>query len=251
MIKIQGFGWRRSLPDFRDIPYQAPKGQTLPSSIDLRAEMPPIWDQGQLGSCTSHAILAAIEYEHKCQTAQDFIGSRLGHYYMERAFEGSAEWDAGAEIRDGIKIALADGLIPESDWPYDISKFAERPPQNLYHKALDHQVTQYQSIAQDGSSYHIRHALSEGRPVIVGFTVFESFESDAIANSGIVPMPSKNEQIVGGHAVLVVGYDAQRDFICRNSWGPVWGDGGYFLMPFDYLCNPDMAGDFWTIKGVE
>lgn len=258
-MKIKRYGYRRGLLDFRDLPYVSLTRSTLPDSVDLRPQMPPVWDQGELGSCTSHAILAAVQHRLKADnpTAHVIDGSRLAHYYMERAFEGTESIDNGAEIRDGIKIVLADGVVPESDWPYDISKFTERPPQTLYHKALDYKVTQYQSILQDGSSYHIRHALAEGLPIIIGFSVFESFESNAVAQSGIVPMPQRSEKMVGGHAVLIVGYQ-DRQFIVRNSWGSVatgnpWGlnGTGYCLMPADYLTDPNMASDLWVIKKVQ
>ncbi len=126
MIKIEKYGWRRSLPDFRDLPYESARAAALPYSVDLRAKMPPVWDQGDLGSCTSHAILAAMHYQLTRQSpdAQVLEGSRLAHYYMERAFEGTESIDNGAEIRDGIKIVLADGVIPEADWPYDISRYS-------------------------------------------------------------------------------------------------------------------------------
>jgi C1A family cysteine protease len=88
-------------------------------------------------------------------------------------------------------------------------------------------------------------------PFAFGFTVYESFESDAVAQTGIVPMPSSNEEVLGGHAVLAVGYDdASTSFIVRNSWGPNWGQKGYYQMPYGYLTNTDLASDFWAIQVV-
>jgi C1A family cysteine protease len=86
---------------------------------------------------------------------------------------------------------------------------------------------------------------------VFGFSVYESFESDDVALSGLVPLPAAHESMLGGHAVLLVGYDHERKlFKVRNSWGPSWGDGGYFWMPYDYVCDPELADDFWTLKTV-
>jgi C1A family cysteine protease len=95
----------------------------------------------------------------------------------------------------------------------------------------------------------MKACLASGYPFIFGFTVYDSFESDAVAKTGIVPMPSKTELVLGGHAVMAVGYDdSKKWFIVRNSWGEDWGDKGYFYIPYDYLTNKNLASDFWTIK---
>ena len=65
-------------------------------------------------------------------------------------------------------------------------------------------------------------------------------------------MPSSTESVVGGHAVLAVGYDeSERRFIVRNSWGAGWGIKGYFTVPYSYLTDPNLANDFWTIRMVK
>ena len=84
-----------------------------------------------------------------------------------------------------------------------------------------------------------------------GFSVYESFETDAVARSGEVPMPGRNEALLGGHAVAAVGYDQpRRRFIVRNSWGAAWGKSGYFTMPYEYLLDSGLSDDFWTVKLV-
>ena len=53
-----------------------------------------------------------------------------------------------------------------------------------------------------------------------------------MARTGILNLPTQQEQMLGGHAVLIVGYkDDTRQFIVRNSWSANWGLSGYFLMP--------------------
>jgi C1A family cysteine protease len=72
-----------------------------------------------------------------------------------------------------------------------------------------------------------------------------------VAQTGIVPMPSPQEQLLGGHCVVAVGYDdAQQRFIVRNSWGEGWGKNGYCTMPYAYLTDTDLSSDFWTIRLV-
>ena len=95
----------------------------------------------------------------------------------------------------------------------------------------------------------MKGCLAAGYPFVFGFAVYESFESKEVAQSGVVPMPKPGERVLGGHAVMAVGYDdEQRNFIVRNSWGSGWGQDGYFLMPYHYLHDPNLASDFWTVR---
>jgi hypothetical protein len=101
-----GYGWTRDLPDARDFTYGAPLirfPQGLPPSVDLRTEFSPVYDQGQLGSCTANAIAGAIEFDQRKQGTKEFTPSRLFIYYNERVMERTVNQDAGAQIRDGIK----------------------------------------------------------------------------------------------------------------------------------------------------
>ena len=98
----------------------------------------------------------------------------------------------------------------------------------------------------------MRICLAEGFPFVFGFTVYESFESQQVSKTGKVYMPKKNEKVLGGHAVLAVGYnDKDKRFTVRNSWGTGWGMKGYFTMPYDYLASRYLSDDFWTIRSAE
>jgi C1A family cysteine protease len=98
----------------------------------------------------------------------------------------------------------------------------------------------------------MKGCLAEGYPFVFGFTVYESFEGVPIAKTGILNLPKKTEKVVGGHAVLAVGYDdTGARFIVRNSWGAHWGQKGYFTIPYSYLLNENLSDDFWTIRLVE
>jgi C1A family cysteine protease len=244
---IQKYGWIPDLPDQRDFLYAAPTPfqANIPPSIDLSGKCPPVYDQGQLGSCTANAIAAAIEFEQK----KRFVPSRLFIYYNERVIEGTVASDSGAQIRDGIKSVATQGAPPETVWPYDIAKFSVPPPQLAFADAKKDMVTLYQRLIQDLNT--MKGCLASGYPFVFGFTVYSSFEGATVAKTGVVPMPASGEKSVGGHAVMAVGYDdASREFLVRNSWGPSWGIKGYFKIPYAYLTETNLASDFWTIRGV-
>jgi C1A family cysteine protease len=246
-----GYGWVPDLPDARDHLYAAPPEflTALPPQVDLRGQCPAVYDQGQLGSCTANAIAGAFEFDLLRQKAADFMPSRLFIYYNERVMENTVQSDAGAQIRDGIKSVAKQGVCPESEWPYDIAKFADQPPAQCYTDALNHQVTSYQRVTQ--LLNQLKGCLAHGNPFVLGFTVYASFESDQVAQTGEVPMPAPGEQQLGGHAVLAVGYDdSTQRFTVRNSWGAGWGMSGYFTLPYAYLIDRSLSSDFWTLLTV-
>jgi C1A family cysteine protease len=247
---IKHLGWLPDLPDVRDHMFAAPMNvmATLPPSVDLRSKFPPCYDQGQLGSCTGNAIAGAVQFERRKQMlSPDFIPSRLFIYYNERVIEGTVNTDAGAQIRDGIKAVNKQGVCSEKTWPYVIGKFTNKPSAAAYKEAAKHTVTSYSRVAR--TLTQMKGCLAAGFPFVYGFTVYESFESAAVAKTGKVPMPKPGEKVLGGHAVLAVGYDDKQDrFITRNSWGPSWGQKGYFTMPYAYLTEPNLSDDFWTIR---
>lgn len=243
------YTWRPDVPDFRDYVLTAPsRTLKLPAKVDLRAQMSPVEDQGALGSCTGCAIAGALEFlENKFLPKKQFVDiSRLFIYYQERLMEGTVNIDAGAMIRDGVKACAKVGACKETLYPYNISRFAATPTQAAYQDAAKRKITQYLRVT---SLAALKKSLAEGYPVVFGFAVFESFESDEVARTGVVPMPSPHEYMLGGHAVLAVGYDdATQRIIVRNSWGPFWGQNGYFTMPYAYVTDRNLSDDFWTIR---
>jgi C1A family cysteine protease len=247
------YGWIRDLPDQRDQQFSMARfhGENpIPPSVDLRPGCPPVYDQGQLGSCTANAIAGALEFDGLRQKLPNVsTPSRLFIYWNERSIEGTTASDSGAQIRDGIKSVAQWGDCPETEWPYDVSQFAVQPPQPCYDDAAKHLAVVYQSVAQDLGD--LKGCLAAGFPFVFGFTVYQSFESATVAQTGLVPMPGWFERPVGGHAVIAVGYDdSTQRFTLRNSWGPGWGDQGYFYFPYAYATG-QLASDFWTIRTVE
>ena len=250
--KVQGYGWVPDVPDNRDVLFAAPTGvmASLPPSTDLRAGCPDVYDQGQLGSCTANAIGAAFEFEQKKQGLADFMPSRLFIYYNERSIEGTVDSDSGAMIRDGMKTLDKLGVCPETDWPYDITKFHDKPTDACFTEAATHQALVYRAVLQD--LHQLQSCLASGYPIVFGFSVYESFESQDVARSGVVPLPKQGEKQLGGHAVLAVGYDdGDQAFWVRNSWGGGWGQKGYCKMPYAYLTSSGLASDFWALYTVE
>jgi C1A family cysteine protease len=240
-------------PDARDRLYQAPAPGPagLPARVDLRPGCPAVYDQGELNSCTANAIAGALEFlQRKEGLPQMFVPSRLFIYYNERAMEGTEDEDAGAEIRDGIATVAQQGAPPETLWPYDPGLVLSRPDARAYQVALEHTAILYLRLSQD--LLDARACLASGDPFVFGMTVYESFEDEAtVGRTGVVPLPAPGEAAVGRHAVLAVGYDdASARLIVRNSWGPAWGQGGYFTLPYAYVTDAALAADFWTIRTV-
>jgi C1A family cysteine protease len=239
--------WKADKVDTRDYKYQVTQ-KTSPTLVDLRRYCSPIEDQGSLGSCTGQAIAGAIELLNK-RNGRPTDVSRLFIYYYERVLLGTVNYDSGAYIRDGIKATNHYGASLESLWPHDIRKFRQEPIVEAKNDALNRKVTRYERIMNFNGCID---ALNNGYPIVMGFHVYNSFMTWNVARTGIMPYPNtKRERLLGGHAVLLVGYDKRRNvFIARNSWGTKWGDRGYFYMPFNVVTNTSMSSDFWIIKSV-
>ena len=197
-----GFGWMPDLPDQRDLMYSAPMMvmKKLPAKVNLQSKCPPVYNQGALGSCTANALSAAFEFSRKKQKLKDFMPSRLFLYYNERALQNTVNSDSGAYIRDGIKTLNVNGICPEKEWPYIIEKFAEKPPQKCYDDAVVCTIKSYQRLMNTNLA-QLKSCLSEGFPFVFGFTVYESFESQEVAETGMLSMPKPDEKVIGGHAV--------------------------------------------------
>jgi C1A family cysteine protease len=246
-----GYGWLPQLPDLRDARLSIPATTALPSEVDLSSQpdMPPVYDQGQLNSCTANALAAAVDFDNHLQTKEFLNPCRLWIWYQERLMEGHPGENVGAMIRDGAKVVANLGVCPETDWPYDPATFAQAPQQKDYTDALKDRVLTYATVPQD--LWSLKSVLAGGRPVVFGFTVYSAFESQQVADTGIVTMPSPGDKVVGGHAVVLVGYnDAVDRFRVRNSWGAGWGQNGYFEMPYLYVTSTSLATDFWVLKTV-
>lgn len=219
-----------------------------PPTGDLRTSgfLSPVVDQGQLGSCTANAIGSGLREFMQLKSGQSLIRlSRLFLYWNERYIEGTINEDAGAEIRDGMRILQKIGICKEEDFPYDVSTFENKPSDQAFLDAATFKITEYHRVKNLNA---LKSVITSGFPVVAGIQIFDSFESEEVAQSGLVPMPLPNENNLGGHAVLIVGYDDVRQLlILRNSWGESWGDQGYFYLPYAYLTQGYVM-DMWCGK---
>jgi C1A family cysteine protease len=244
------YGWIRDKPDSSDVRFSIRRlglrSQPLPPHVDLRLTCPPVYDQEDLGSCTAQAIGAAIQFDEIKLRKPHEQPSALFIYWNERAVMGTTHVDSGAAIRDGMRVVNELGHCETNHWPYDVSKYTEKPPPECYQYAIDRKCLVYESVAHDLHS--VKECLAAGFPMIFGFMVHASFESNEVADGGFVPMPGPHDPARGGHAALAIGYDdATGLFLVRNSWGPEWGAQGNFLFPYAYMMAPDTC-DFWALR---
>lgn len=264
LAERETYGWLPDIPDHRDLLFKMPSSQVLrglPARFDLRElGKSPIYDQGDIGSCVACAVAGAIEYEMSrrprdpkvsafVQAKRVFEPNRLFIYYGAREIIGLTAEDSGCHIRDAMKVVYNVGAPRETGWKYSDrgDKFAKRPPKAQYKSAPFHKITSYKSVPVDINA--IKAALAEGLPVIFGVAIFESFFRNS---NGNIPMPSLREQMLGGHAMRVMDWDdSTRTCGFDNSWGESWGTKGTGRIPYDYIGNRQLGGDYWVLTDPE
>lgn len=269
------YGRIKDKPDTRDFKLSRPilSGPELPISVDLRQKpfYPGVYDQGQLGSCVDN--MGAFLVQFFCLLSDytwKFLPSRLFAYYNVRLLNGTVLEDSGSTIRDFFTATNKSGICPESEgdgttpnwlWTYSDNQFKFRlpPPHQCYTDAVLHKSLKYEAVPQTNEA--MQSVLAAGLPFGIGIDVYESFESDATIKTGIIRMPNtQSEQLLGGHALSVVGYlpasmvpgltdpEDSTYYIIRNSWGEGVGDKGHMFMPAKYLLSTDLSSDFWQLE---
>lgn len=226
---------------------------SLPSKVDLRRQCPPVYNQGTMGSCTGFAIAKGLgEFILKKQNRHTEL-SALYLYYMERKAAHQINEDSGASIASGMRILDNLGCAPEKEHPYPSERVwndKEKMQEYLVMKPDSGDVKAGKSYRVQGlkpinSLRGIRNSVAKGMPVVFGIAIFDNFYS---AKNGMIPMPTASSKFEGGHAVMCVGYDNEKQvLIMRNSWGADWGDDGYFYLPYDFI-RYQLAADAWTAK---
>jgi hypothetical protein len=219
-------------------------GGPFPASLDYSAKI-VIRDGGQEGSVVGQALATALEFQIAKATGEKRQISARFIYYAARKKEGTTATDSGAQIADGIDVLRNQGAVEEHVWPYVAGDFAKPPPIGI-DKAPRFKITDVKRVS---SLNEIKHALVENGTVVIGVSVYASFQSDNAARTGQVPMPAKDDMILGGHAVVLVGYDDKTNNVkFANTWGVRWGDHGFGYLPYQYISNPSLSADGWTFK---
>lgn len=281
-ISVTGFGW---LPDFPSISDYTPEQKdvkpmlatirrrmesapALATSADLRAWCSPVENQLNLGSCTANAGVGMVEYYERRAFGRHIDASRLFLYKATRNLL-KATGDTGAFLRTTMEALVLFGVPPEEYWPYVVANYDTEPTAFLYSFGQNYQALKYYRLDPAGTAKpavlaSIKTNLASGLPAMFGFTVYNSYTQASVANKGAIPYPTPGEKIVGGHAVMAVGYNDTLQIkntnpgavattgalLIRNSWGTGWGDGGYGWLPYDYVLKAQ-ATDWWTLISLE
>jgi C1A family cysteine protease len=242
MLLSNRYSVRASRYDRRDRIYR-PKLQPIRETVDLRPWASTIEDQQELGSCTGQAVAGAYELLLNKEYPDRFVDlSRLFVYYNARLIEGNVNEDQGAYVKDAIKATAEYGVCSEAIWPYRINQFNLVPTIASYEDAKKRKIKNYRKLTEFND---ILDALNSNMPVVSAIQVYTSFDYLSRRNNYILETPSDSDNILGGHAVTLVGYDIPRQLVLiRNSFGPDWGVQGYFWATFDYVRNYFM--DSWT-----
>lgn len=281
-ISVTGFGW---LPDFPSISDYTPEQKdvkpmlatirrrmesapALATSADLRAWCSLVENQLNLGSCTANAGVGMVEYYERRAFGRHIDASRLFLYKATRNLL-KATGDTGAFLRTTMEALVLFGVPPEEYWPYVVANYDTEPTAFLYSFGQNYQALKYYRLDPAGTAKpavlaSIKTNLASGLPAMFGFTVYNSYTQASVANKGAIPYPTPGEKIVGGHAVMAVGYNDTLQIkntnpgavattgalLIRNSWGTGWGDGGYGWLPYDYVLKAQ-ATDWWTLISLE
>jgi C1A family cysteine protease len=254
--KHGGYGWVPQIADQRDYQF-LPKlaQQNVPSSFLCDVTDIPVLNQGQQGSCTGHGVAGVLMFDQKKQELEIVVPSREFIYYNARVYEGTQDQDSGAMVRDAVKVVVNLGAPPDDDFPYDDQVYDRKPPNKAYTDATLEKAVTYEAVSYG----HLHAAIATGYPMVFGFSVYESFESEEVAQTGVVPIPERGERVLGGHCVWGYGYNGShtltqngmppRTVKCRNSWDTDWGDNGDFYLP-QWFFDKQQCSDYWVINSI-
>lgn len=251
----KGLGRKADAPDEHDYRINGSPhlgvGAPLPTSVDVFSGLDlPVYDQRELGSCTANAGVLYRRFlaqRFAKYSASDQNLSRMFLYYQERKlpWNHTVEEDSGAAIRDIFYVLAHTGVCPEGDDPYVLADFTSTQLNDSTEDFADAQKFRIGAYHRVPDVTIARSVLASGYAVALGLTVYESFED--VGADGIVHLPRPGEAALGGHAVVIRGYDDHRSsFLCQNSWGESWGAKGLFWVPYDYIERTDLSQpDMW------
>ncbi len=219
---------------------------SLPSFVDLTrsGRMPVIYDQGNIASCTSHAVGTCVQFLYP-----EFHPSRLFLYYNARLAYNQQLQDAGSSIYATVRQAAKLGIAEEAVWPYVTANNLVQPSDVAKQNALGYKMTDFAELEHSGNSF--KNCLNSGYPFSIGFNVYPSTISSSVMQTGLIPIPLPTERSLGGHCVCICGYDDTTQlYKVHNSWGSGRGQKGYFYLPYAFLHNSNIAWNPTVIRKV-
>jgi len=224
----------------------------LPKRVDLLPWLDKVENQGSLGSCTANAATSALECLMS-QHGRRIQQSRLFVYYNARVRQNPDNiQDTGSNIHLAHAELTKKGSTSEDNWPYLEANVNTKPSDDAYTEAANHLVTRYERVLPafyfNNKQIHIDAILvsiASGIPVTFGAYIGNDFfglsgKLDThLAKYNPTQRLTPETGLAGLHAMCIVGYDLKaRYFIVENSWGPDWGDGGFWAMSFDnFMVN--------------
>jgi C1A family cysteine protease len=259
---IQFFGWRPSRPDPRDKLLRLSTVETIPFKVDNRHELPPCGNQGAIGSCVSWGTEAAVAQKRFRAKMEPLDASNLFIYWIARDMMGPGftTIDSGTTVRAALKAWQKTGAPAEAIWPYDITRFADRPSDEAFKKAEACLLKGYSQVTAAGDIVRsVKAAIHRYGGVVAGYPVPKVLMEPEVAKTGVMPMPKAKGEILGGHCSFFCGYDDEKKvpgqsgpgaLLVRNSWGPDWADGGYFWMPYRWAERRGGISDAWVVTEV-
>lgn len=225
----------------------------------------PVFDQGNRGTCVANAVCALLDYRMDFENSRQLLYHQCKHVDGMKHLEGTT---IEAPFTVMTKQSLVDiGNVQESIWRYNphIGRTVHQgpPPEKAYHTQRIFSDIPAVFIGQIDKVQDIKILLNlnvNGKtcPVVIGVPLYESFFGLSTHETGWVTLPIPGEAIVGYHAMIVVGYDDDRQlFLVRNSWGPHWADQndrgykGHAWIPYDYISRYCFSGATLTELNIK
>jgi hypothetical protein len=215
---------------------------------DTRKFCGPVKDQGGEGACTAHAGTEAFEWIDRAYFKNSRIYSPQYTYAKELIAQGDFPNDEGSDGTTLCGTLIVNGCCELSLFPY-VSGQIVRPTAAQDLDAAKHTLGSFHGLTGSKTALSILGDPTPW-PVLVGFTVYESFESDQVAKTGVYDPNLGAESVLGGHEVLMVGYDvgetptlrpsgSKPSALIMNSWGTGWGLSGFVWMALSVLDASD------------
>jgi len=202
-----------------------------PAKLDWRDNhgnyVSPITDQKKCGSCWSFAMTAGLEsyvMRHKTNGQAVDLSEQM---MLSCSKAGTCK--GGQLNADYLKNT---GLPKESFYPYNATDSAcSDAAAGWEASAKEHKIGDWNMVWKNQEL--LKRALAQYGPIPTAYFVFEDFKN---YKSGVYSYTTGKK--LGGHAVLLVGYDdAEQYFIVKNSWSENWGEKGYFRIAYSQMDN--------------